>query len=428
MQASIRSLAFALIAALLIPSAYADRTPRIIGGTGATEGEFPYIVSLVSAGSSSNFDGHFCGGTLIAGDWVLTAAHCVVSGGTTDSVNSLKVVAGQTTLTQDTTDRFNVDLIVVHPDYVELEDDTGDGGQNDIALLHLDTDTGITAATLADAVFVDAMNDADPIVAVGWGYSLSSPYLQRPLMQKVDLGFITNASCLGFWNISDDVVCAGQLDPDELPTLVILDDKSSCNGDSGTGILSGTTVVAVTSFGPVGCDTGSFPGGYASVGYHREYIDSVLTSADISVTVTGTRAASGSDIAGTFDVTLTNESPTDANNVVVSFFTTSNFVLSDIDSVSGCSSLEYGCTVTTIAAGESVTLTLEATDSTASGSRVLTAVVADDNDYNTDNNTASGALSRATGDSPFSKDGESGGNLPGLALALLAALALRRRR
>ena len=39
---------------------------RIVNGTDALLGEFPYQVSV----------GQFCGGSLIKAEWVLTAAHC----------------------------------------------------------------------------------------------------------------------------------------------------------------------------------------------------------------------------------------------------------------------------------------------------------------------------------------------------------------
>ncbi|KAG0719036.1 Mediator of RNA polymerase II transcription subunit 6 [Chionoecetes opilio] len=51
-----------------------NRAPRIKGGSQATKGAFPWLVSIRVSGSSS---GHYCGGALIHKRFVLTAAHCV---------------------------------------------------------------------------------------------------------------------------------------------------------------------------------------------------------------------------------------------------------------------------------------------------------------------------------------------------------------
>lgn len=47
---------------------------RIIGGTGAIMGDWPWQAVLVHNDPGRNI---FCGGSLIARNWVLTAAHCV---------------------------------------------------------------------------------------------------------------------------------------------------------------------------------------------------------------------------------------------------------------------------------------------------------------------------------------------------------------
>lgn len=49
--------------------------PRIVGGTNADVGEFPYQVSLQLKGLLGG--GHFCGGSIIAPNVILTAGHCV---------------------------------------------------------------------------------------------------------------------------------------------------------------------------------------------------------------------------------------------------------------------------------------------------------------------------------------------------------------
>jgi hypothetical protein len=56
----------------------------IVGGTTASQGDFPFIVSIQRSGS------HFCGGSLLNANTVLTAAHCAVG----QTASSIKIRAG----------------------------------------------------------------------------------------------------------------------------------------------------------------------------------------------------------------------------------------------------------------------------------------------------------------------------------------------
>lgn len=84
----------ALVAALVPSMSMAAALPQspdiipeagIVGGDQATAGDFPFIVSLSRSGGS-----HFCGGSLLNANTVLTAAHCSVG----QSASSVQVRAG----------------------------------------------------------------------------------------------------------------------------------------------------------------------------------------------------------------------------------------------------------------------------------------------------------------------------------------------
>lgn len=87
-------LTLALVAALVPSMSMAAALPQtpditmevgIVGGELAAAGDFPFIVSLSRSGGS-----HFCGGTLLNANTVLTAAHCSVG----QSASNVQVRAG----------------------------------------------------------------------------------------------------------------------------------------------------------------------------------------------------------------------------------------------------------------------------------------------------------------------------------------------
>ena len=113
-------------------------TPRIIGGRPAAIEQWPSVVALVRPGNFSAIDRQFCGGTVVASRWVMTAAHCVHNAFNNLITNtSVRIIEGVSDLRNDPIGEEHVVVnIIVHP----LYDDTVDASYNDIALLELATE------------------------------------------------------------------------------------------------------------------------------------------------------------------------------------------------------------------------------------------------------------------------------------------------
>ena len=151
--------------------AASEQFTRIVGGESASAESWPWQVALVEPHERDGRRGagfrQFCGGSVIAPRWVLTAAHCV------DDVRpgDLQVLVGTHDL--DRGGRLlDVRAIHVHEDY----SDASEG--NDIALLRLARPAGVAEVELPTAKRAEAVaTPGTPATAIGWG-------LLRPLQCK----------------------------------------------------------------------------------------------------------------------------------------------------------------------------------------------------------------------------------------------------
>jgi trypsin len=163
-------------AATLDPE-YQEWAGRIVGGSTATPGQFPYQVSLRSLAN-----GHFCGGFLINSRWIGSAAHCTInrSGG-----NTLAVVGAQNRISGGIT--HSVVRIVNHPNY------SGNTLANDISVLQTTNDI-IETATVRRISLGSAFVTAGFSTASGWGQT-SNPGSAAAELQFVQVEVITNEQC-----------------------------------------------------------------------------------------------------------------------------------------------------------------------------------------------------------------------------------------
>lgn len=107
-------------------------TEMIVGGRPAPDGKFPYQVRLYQTLEDEK---GFCGGSIIAPQWVLTAAHCAVTDGEAteelDSLETIYVGYGSTDRTETT--KIESEEIIVNPDFLA----SGLPSRHDVALIKL---------------------------------------------------------------------------------------------------------------------------------------------------------------------------------------------------------------------------------------------------------------------------------------------------
>ncbi|NXR96134.1 ACRO protein, partial [Hypocryptadius cinnamomeus] len=109
--------------------AYDYGMTRVVGGTGAAEAAWPWMVSIQHPWIPGL--GHLCGGSLISAEWVLTAAHCFDD---ISNASLVYVVIGATQFTQPGPGAAvrNVKQVVIHQYYSHID------FSYDIALMQLD--------------------------------------------------------------------------------------------------------------------------------------------------------------------------------------------------------------------------------------------------------------------------------------------------
>jgi len=251
-------------------------TPRIVGGNEANSGEWPWIAALVRPDASSNYEGQFCGGSLIHPNWVVTAGHCVYY----KSPANIIVLLGVHNLKDDIGEQIGVNRIIIHPSYNNWTLDF------DIALLELEHKVSFeTILTASDNLSLEGKL----AYTMGWGKTDYNDYYSSDTLQEVVIPIVSNNTCNDAFNsynpslyndnITESMVCAGFAEGG----------KDACIGDSGGPLViwheNKWRLTGIVSWGN-GCAQPGLYGVYTRVpqmnSFIYQYVPTSLIAGDLN--------------------------------------------------------------------------------------------------------------------------------------------------
>jgi len=251
------------------PASAEESDTQVIGGGEAEPGEWPWMVALVLAPVEDAYDGHFCGGTLIAPEWVLTAAHCVED----LQIPYIDVVLGRHDLHSDEGERIGIEEKIIHPNYNPSILDS------DLALLKLERPSSQQFIQISPKLQNNPQTFPPEIKSVVTGWGNTSPdemdYPER--LQEVELPIVAREVCNApeayAGDVTENMLCAGYAQGGE----------DSCKGDSGGPLMSFDVIqsqwtqVGIVSWGE-GCAEPNHYGVYTNLELFSEWVNQEIAS------------------------------------------------------------------------------------------------------------------------------------------------------
>ncbi|KAM6394872.1 kallikrein-14-like [Rhynochetos jubatus] len=227
-------------------SAVAGET-RVVGGMDCEPHSQPWQVAILDMYKL------YCGGVLVARQWVVTAAHCTTPGITTIRLGKHNLYTREWGEVQKM-----VQKLVAHPNYDPTTKD------NDIMMLKLLTPVTLTNRIQPIPVASCLPEPGTTCITSGWGATTSPEVSYPDVLQCVNVTIFSPAECHRLYpgSITENMLCAGSLQGG----------RDSCQGDSGGPLVCNGTLQGIVSWGMEKCGQPKRPGVYTKVCRYAQWI------------------------------------------------------------------------------------------------------------------------------------------------------------